>query len=152
MNEPLPTEHDFNPWNDPTDAETAWQNFGGLSLDEAYAKFCTHPRYYQEDFMFMGRIAFAYYFPVAEKYIRNAPDADPLGGDHDAWILAQGIKNQFSGDNLPHIRHLGERAVALAKFVHDNIHRFGDDDAERKRVADAWSQLVAHITAGGRPS
>jgi hypothetical protein len=148
MNLPLPTERDFNPWNDPTDAETAWQNFGGLTLDEAYAKFCKQPEYYQEDFMFMGGIAFAYYFPVVDKYIRNAPDTEPFG-DHEAWILAKCMQNQFSGDNLAHVRHLKDRVVALANFVHENIDRFGDDDAERDRVSDAWSELIAHITAGG---
>jgi hypothetical protein len=148
---PLPTERDFNPWNDPTDAETAWQHFGGLTLDEAHARFCEHPMYYQEDFMFMGGIAFAYYFPVVEKYIRNAPDIDPHGDDHEAWILAKGIQSQFSDDSLLHVRHLSERVIALSNFVHDNIDRFGDDDAERDRVADAWSELVAHITVVAFP-
>ncbi len=146
MTEPLPIEHDFNPWNDPMDAETAWRNFGGLTLDEAYAKFCENPQYYQEDFMFMGGIAFAYYFPIVDKYIRNAPEIDPNGGDHEAWILAKGIRSQFSGDSLPHVQHLRDRVIALSRFVHDNLYRFGDDDVERKRVADAWSELVAHIT------
>lgn len=95
----------------------------------------------------MGGIAFAYYFTVIEKYIRNAPDIDPHGGDHEAWILAKYIQNQFSGDNLFHVRHLRERVVMLSTFVHGNTRRFGDDDAERDRVADAWSQLVAHVAA-----
>jgi hypothetical protein len=147
---PLPREHDFNPDNDPEEAvERAWQHFGGLSLDQAYAKFCEDPFGYEEDFIFMGGIAFAYYFPVIEKWIRNAPDIEPFG-DHEAYILARTIQHHFSF-RLPYVRHLGERVAALAKFVHDNIHRFGDDEAERKRVANAWSELVAHITAEGRP-
>lgn len=151
MSGPLPTERDFNPRNSPTDAAMAWQNFGGLTLDEAYAKFCEHPMYYQEDFMFMGGIAFAYYFPVIETYIRNAPDTEPFG-DHEAWILAKGIEIQFSGDNLAHVRHLKDRVVTLANFVHENIDRFGDDGEERQRVADAWCELVGHIAAGDEPA
>lgn len=115
------------------------------------AKFCEHPMYYQEDFMFMGGIAFAYYFPVIETYIRNAPDTEPFG-DHEAWILAKGIEIQFSGDNLAHVRHLKDRVVTLANFVHENIDRFGDDGEERQRVADAWCELVGHIAAGDEPA
>jgi hypothetical protein len=148
---PLPTEGDFNPWNDPMDAETAWQNFGGLTLDEAYARFCEQPAYYQEDFMFMGGIAFAYYFPVVEKYLRTVPEVNSDGDDHEAWILAKAIQNQFEGDHARHLQHLKERVIALADFMCENLARFGSDDAERQRIGDAWSELVAQIMAERPP-
>jgi hypothetical protein len=142
----LPTEHDFNPWNDPTDAHAAWHDFGGLTLDEAYAKFCDNSLYYQEDFMFMGGKAFAYYFPVIEKYLRHVPDVSPCGADdREAWILAKCIENQFRGDNAPHVQHLKERVLDLANFVREHLHRFGEDGDERQKIANAWSELVAHV-------
>ncbi len=63
---PLPTERDFNPLSDTTDAKCAWENFGRLSRVKAYERFLEHPLNFQEDFMFMGGVAFAYYYPVIE--------------------------------------------------------------------------------------
>jgi hypothetical protein len=64
----LPTERDFDPWHGNLDAQCAWRHFGGLTLDQAHARFRENPLGYQEDFMFMGPVAFAFYFPVIEDY------------------------------------------------------------------------------------
>jgi hypothetical protein len=144
--EELPTERDLDPWNGYPDAQCAWQHFGGLTLGQAEARFRESPDYYQEDFMFMGGKAFAYYFPVIENYLRTIPDVD-CDDDHNAWILAHCIRNQFSGDNLTQVRHLGPRVIRLAEFLREEIHRFGIDDGERQRVATAWTELVEHVKA-----
>ena len=94
--------------------------------------------------MFMGGRAFAYYFPVIEDYLRTAPDVD-VDDDHEAWILAHCIATQFDGDNLAHVRHLTARVIDLADFVRANIRRFGADDNERQRVANAWAELVHQV-------
>ncbi len=139
----LPTERDFDPFRGDLDAQCAWKNFGGLSIDQAKAKFCENPLNYQEDFMWMGGKAFAYYFPVIEDYLRSATDVDD--DDHEAWILSHCIQMQFDESNLSHVRHLAAQVIDLADFVRDNIRRFGADDNERKHVADAWAELVRHI-------
>jgi hypothetical protein len=140
----LPTERDFDPWNGNLDAQSAWKNFGGLTLDEAHIRFRENPIYFQEDFMFMGGKAFAYYFPVIESWLQDVPDADSCD-DNQASILAHCLKMQFEGDNLTHVRHLAPRILHLAAFVLKNIRRFGADDRERQRVADAWTELTGHI-------
>ena len=141
----LPVERDFDPWNGDLDAQCAWKNFGGVTLDEAEARFRENPLYYQEDFMFMGGVAFAYYFPVVENYLRGVPDADNYD-DHQSWILAKCIEAQFDDKNLAFVRHLAPRVTDLADFVLVNIRRFGGDDRERQRVADAWRELVREVT------
>src|SRR5438046_1075541 len=91
----LPTELDFNPWGpDALDAQRAWRNFSGLTLDKAAKKFRERPCTYQEDFMFMGTKAFVFYFPIIEDYLREIGSAYE-GDDHEAWILAHCILNQF---------------------------------------------------------
>lgn len=140
----LPTERDFDPWNGNLDAQCAWKHFGGLTLDEAKARFLENPLCYQEDFMFMGPKAFAYYYPVIEDYLRNVPDADNFD-DHESWILAHCVRMQFAGNDLAPIRHLAERVLDLANFITTNIRRFGGDEGERKRVADAWMELSDHV-------
>ena len=72
MGDSIPTERDFLEDHGCLDARCAWENFGGLSLDEAFKKFCENPLSYGEDFMFMGEFAFAYYFPVLDRYVREA--------------------------------------------------------------------------------
>jgi hypothetical protein len=71
MSESLPTESDFLEDHGCLDAQCAWKNFGGLTLDQAYERFCDNPLHYQEDFMFMGEPAFTFYFPVLDRYVRE---------------------------------------------------------------------------------
>jgi hypothetical protein len=128
------------------DAQNAWANFGGLNLLEAKARFRENPLCYQEDFMFMGGKAFAYYFPVIEEHLRSAP-AIFAGDNYEAGILPQCIGFQFDGENLAHARHLGERVIELADYVRGNILRFGENDEERQDVAHAWAELVHLVRA-----
>lgn len=100
--------------------------------------------------MFMGGRAFAYYYPVIDAYLRSIPDIESCD-DHQACILAHGIKQQFESENLPHVRHLAPRVIELANFVTENSRRFGNDDEERRRVTDAWTALVRHLNAVTAP-
>jgi hypothetical protein len=140
----LPTKDDFVPWGPgDLDAENAWRSFGGLTLAEARQKFRENPAYYQEDFMFMGGKAFAFYFPVIEDYLRESPEVEGGYGDREAWILAKGIQSQFETKTASYVAPLAERIVALSKFIQANIVSFGDDEEERQRVSDAWRELDA---------
>lgn len=150
QSDPLPTERDFDPWNGNLDAQSAWRDFGGLTLDEAHAKFRENPLKYQEDFMFMGGKAFAYYLPVLEDHLRGASDSEG-DDDREARILAHCIRAQFDGDNLSRVRHLAPRVLELANVVLKNIDRFGADDNERQRVVEAWMELVTHVEAAIEP-
>lgn len=142
---PLPGQADFDPWGN-LDAQWAWRNFGGLTLDQAHAKFRENPLYYQEDFMFMGPRAFAYYFPVVDNHLRSVPETDNQH-DHQAWILAKCLHNQFDPANLGQVRHLARAVLDLARYVKDEIHRFGEYPDEQERVAQAWAELVEQIQA-----
>lgn len=145
--ESLPTERDFDPLSGDLDAQCAWEHFGGLTLDEAHAKFRKNPLYYQEDFMFMGGKAFAYYFPVVEQHLTMVPDANSDGDDHESWILATCIKTQFCAKTVHHVLHLKQRVFALSAFVQQNIHRFGFNKDEQRRIADAWTELDNHLAS-----
>jgi hypothetical protein len=107
----LPTKNDFDPWEGDLDAETAWRNFGGLTLAEAHSKFRERPEIYQEDFMFMGGKAFAFYFSVIEDYLRQTPEAESEDDDRQAWILAKCIHNQFNAGTSIHVETLVDRVI-----------------------------------------
>ena len=136
----LPTEEDFDPWGGDLDAQWAWKNFGGLSLDEAKAKFPQKPHVYYEDFMCMGSKAFAFYFPVIETYLLETP-VEFDGYDRCAWILAHSIKCQLQGDTKSDVLALLPRIYNLIEFVRQNIARFDDDQTEQSRILQAWSEL-----------
>ncbi len=149
--ERLPTKSDFVSHPEDLDQNCAWEHFGGLTLDEAKARFAQNALYYQEDFMFMGTNAFLYYFPVLDNYLRSAPDEEN-DDDWESWIIAQCIRVQFDSTTIDRLRRTVPPIVELAGFVRDNIRRFGCDHTEQQRVADAWTDLVHHIETLGNGS
>lgn len=143
----LPTKADFSPGNN-LDALRAWKNFGGLSLDDAYAKFCELPDVYQEDFMFMGGVAFAYYFAVVERYVlENRLEYEDDVEVEAIWILAHCIRQQFLEPDAGHIQHLHGRILELTQHVRTNLSEYCVDPAEQKRLDCAWQELEAEVQA-----
>jgi hypothetical protein len=144
MTASLPTERDFDPTGNGLDEQWAWKYFGGLTLEEANTKFRENPFVYQEAFMFMGGMAFAFYFPIVDSFLREVPVPD--GDDREAWILAHCIEQQFDGQSLPQVRHLAPRVLDLAEFMLANICVFATSDSdEQRRIGTAWEQLKGHI-------
>ena len=93
----LPTVEDFTVTEKPEDdldGFSAWKTFGGLSVDEAYEAFCECSEARQEDFMWMADRAFAFYFPVIERFIRN--EEPTVEFDGETYVLAHCI-----GSHLP---------------------------------------------------
>ncbi|EMI22779.1 hypothetical protein RMSM_00293 [Rhodopirellula maiorica SM1] len=148
MAQRLPIKADFVTHSEDLDQNCAWEHFGGLALDEAKTRFAENALFYQEDFMFMGTNAFLFYFPVLDDYLRSVPDEEN-DDDWESWIIAQCIRAQFDSDTVNRLKPIATPIVELAEFVRDNIRRFGSDDAERQRVADAWTDLVHHIETLG---
>jgi hypothetical protein len=54
---PLPSQEDFGFEHG---QNYAWENFGNLTLGEAWELFIGVPESYQERFMWMGSVAFAF--------------------------------------------------------------------------------------------
>lgn len=138
----LPNETDFDPYHGDLDAQCAWKNFGGLTLDEAFARFEECPETYQEDFMFMGGKAFAFYFPVIDRFLRRTIEL-PAGqrGDRQSWILPQCIKNQFEGREFRLVQHLRQPVLELCGFMLQNIHLFADDWSDVTEIERQWHEL-----------
>ncbi len=143
--EQLPRESDFYTHGGDLDGQHAWKCFGGLTLEQARQKFLGNPEFHQEDFMFMGGKAFAYYFPVIEEYLKSGAVGDS-SSDYQMWILSYAIKNHFDGVDLQYVRHLIPRVLSLAECVVSNNVRINRYDCEeRERVAKGWEDLVRLI-------
>lgn len=147
-----PTEADFDPYEGDLDAQCAWRNFGGLTLEQAAAKFRERPDIYQEDFMFMGGRAFAFYFTVIVGYLHSFQDEKTAenddGDDHEAWILAKCIQNQFAGRTAQFVRHLAEPVLTLSQHVRQDIACFAYEPREQRRIVGAWIELETHVRGG----
>jgi hypothetical protein len=146
--EPLPSEQDFDPYGGNLDAQSAWRNFGSLSLDEAYAKFCQRPEAFQEDFMFMGSRAFHYYFPVIEEYLRGAEARDDWR-DCEVAILGSGVALQFVWKGAYLSPALRDRIGGLCAFVMKNLSRFESSPEEQERIRQSWSEVEEKLKGKG---
>lgn len=140
----LPSEKDFDPYGGNLDARSAWEDFGNLPLRQAYDKFIDNPLCYQEDFMFMGGKAFAYYYPVIERYLHETEATDEYD-DCQAWILAYCIKMQLECKTAHEIEFLKERLCRLTQFAIENAGKFARNEKRRKEIQSAWEDLKVII-------
>ena len=137
----LPNKKDFNAYPGYLDEESAWENFGDLTIDDAYLKFCENPINYQEDFMFMGWQAFKFYFPVIETYIQKATlDED----DSEFWILGCGIENQIEKQKLD--KNFYQKIHNLAKFTIEKTMTSTLPEKEKKKINKVWSLIKKKTT------
>ena len=147
---PLPVQTDFCRELG-GDTGYAWRNFGGLSLEDAYQKLLECPVIYQEDFMWMFPRAFEYYYPVVDRYLREAwvTDSDcHFDGGCQAWILGCGLESQFhwaDGSRPPD--YVVAEIRALAQFVHQHLSRYSTDPIEQQRIDDCWVKLQSTLLA-----
>ncbi|SRR5581483_1145487 len=137
----LPDRSDFFESDDDLDGRYAWKHFGNLNLAQAYERFCENPHFYQEDFMSMGGKAFAFYFPVIERYLFECTPKDDY--DCKAWIIAEGIKIQLKSSTADAIKPLCERLLSLTGHVLSKLEPLEPD--ERARVQQAWTELKSML-------
>ncbi len=124
----------------------AWENFGGLTLEQAYARFCERPDIYQEDFMFMGWTVFRYYYPVIETYLHEAQVKDEFE-DTEAWILAKIIGHQWENPRLRRSKDLHQRLLNLCAYVKSHLNQYSLSPRRQADVRAAWAELEDAIMA-----
>jgi hypothetical protein len=139
---PLPSASDFDPWDGHLDAIHAWKHFGGLSLNKAYRLFLENPLFYQEDFMFMGPLAFDCYFPVIDRYLREfRREDDDDDQDGCAWILGAAMVSQLETTTPRPIATGTAMEIAdLAAFMTAQIDRFARDPQGQRRILGKWRE------------
>lgn len=121
---PPPTREEINVF-DSLDERVACEHFLGKDLSQAEALFRENGALHQEDLMWMGPVAFAYYLPAACRYLASR------AADEDAHF-AQCMMHVIDF-------HRGEPAFALAQAaarelletIRDHAGRLGGDDDER---------------------
>jgi hypothetical protein len=138
--EPLPSEHDFDPFGGDLDAQSAWRSFGGRTLSDAYEVFLSNPLHYQEYFMFMGCRAFDYYFPVIDKYLREIRYEDDRD-DCEAAILGHGVKAQFSWNGAVLLDQLLQEIESLSEIVRSRLTEYAASEDKQNRIGSVWTEV-----------
>ena len=134
---PLPKQKDFDPYEECLDAQCAWKNFGGLSIEEAYAKFCENPSYYQEDFMLMDWKGFVYYLSVIERFLKEAEPEDEYD-DCEAWILGCAVESQVEEHKKKIAEDMDNRLKSLCDSVLARFERMSIGEKDKKRILKQW--------------
>lgn len=141
---PLPGESDFDPFGGDLDARCAWKNFGGLSLKQAYERFISAPEIYQEDFMFMGPVAFDYYFPIIDCYVREVSGSED-GDDCEVSILGSGVAAQFDWKAGRASDQLIREIADLSSYVLTHIDQYSPVAKDQRRIIREWKKVEAML-------
>ena len=150
----LPDQRDFYQGKFDLDGRSAWRKFGGLTVDQAYEKFCENPLSCEENFMFMGNSAFIFYFPVIDKYIREKELR--IAFSDNTYILCVGIELRLEKERrlaagISRLR--AKREKPLPAHVHNqiiNLCQFILESLESPGVKKTSADLI--IEAGGPPA
>ncbi|WP_146443930.1 hypothetical protein [Botrimarina colliarenosi] len=168
MSEPLPTEADFLLNDGGPVPQEAWKNFGGLSLEQAYEKFCDRAYLYSQDFEFMGERAFAYYYEVLDRYVRETIETLDeerlmvLSTVHriiDVHLIHRSgyLCGEYSGEGAVDAMGLPGRVVSLCDCVMPAIaerslsSRIPDSDATDEDLTISW-QGLRNLAESMKPS
>ena len=144
----LPNQKDFYQSELNLDGHRAWKNFGGLTVDQAYEKFCENPGYYQEDFMFMGGPAFTFYFPIIDRYIREKEFRIAFSGE--TRILCEGFRVRAQERFVKPTRFtsdINKQIVALCTFILDQLNTPGilkkSEDMRKEFGSEPWFEYTS---------
>jgi hypothetical protein len=128
----LPTEDEINVHNS-LDEISASQHFLNKTLEQAEDLFRENSAYYQEDLMWMGPRAFAFYLQAAINYLRSehsAGDAHMIDCLHEIVV--------FRSDEEGFLLAI-DRINEMIDYVIDNYDKF---DADK----DIYGDLIGKYT------
>ena len=120
----LPTREDISPTLGlDLDERAALEHFFGKTQSEASGLFFENPEYFSDDLMWMGRKAFAFYFPSLEPYITSEESA---GGTYVINALIGILKSRLDYDPLS-IKDCWTSVLRVLVFVSENLGKYARD-------------------------
>ena len=140
----LPRRDDFITrapnWSGHSEQEDAWKHFGRKTLDEAYRVFCEAPDDLHEDFMFMGAMAFRFYVPVLDRYIRSLDPATLFNTFFPSMeYLAACIGSRFERHEDMAGTH--QLILALCDYVNAHLNSTPPLSKRNERTRQRWADL-----------
>lgn len=134
----MPTESDINV-HDSLDERVARDHFLGKTVEEAEALFRENSAYYQEDLMWMGPRAFAYYLQSVVNYLKSehAAEDDHFIDSLHSLVMFRSDEEEFSLAVKP----LRE----LVDYVINNYEKFAVDHEIYGDVLAKYQKLQASL-------
>ena len=117
----VPTEAEINVFGS-LDEIVARDHFLDKSVEEAEALFRDNSAYYQEDLMWMGPRAFAFYVQSAINYLKSDDSAED---DHFASCIFDVIEFRRQEEEFSLAR---DRVTELATYMIDHFDKFAVDN------------------------
>jgi len=144
----LPDAIDFGAYRNNPDANWAWNEFDGLSIDQACEKLASNPDCYSEAFIWMGKPAFAYYFSAIDRYLRRYPDGvDPYDvDDSSASLIAGGLITQFLASDIRMLTPILEKVHDLTSYVRSNLTQLATCPEAQVDIDASWQILEAQLS------
>ncbi|TAE90526.1 MAG: hypothetical protein EAZ81_09695 [Verrucomicrobia bacterium] len=143
---PLPTKEDISPTSGADlDECAALEHFFGKNQSEASTLFFENPEYFADDLMWMGRKAFAFYFPSLEPYIISKESA----GDADIINALIGILKARLDDDPVSIKDCHTPVLRVLMFARENLEKFQVDTCVNGDVAGELSDLIERVQTLG---
>lgn len=118
----IPTASDISPSGGLNlDERTALQHFLGKNQTEAEVLFRENPLHYSDDLIWMGLVAFKYYFPCFESYLRS-PESEK---DTDSLISLIGILECRIDESRSCVDGVEHAIVECLDYCMLNFTKFG---------------------------
>ena len=134
----LPTEDEINVHNS-LDEIVASEHFLNKTLEEAEALFRENSAYYQEDLMWMGPRAFAFYLQAAINYLKSPHSA---GDDHILSCLYEIVMFRLPEEGFP----LALNGVkTLIDYVVNNYEKFNVDKDIYGDLREKYRELQTQL-------
>ena len=119
----LPTVDEINPFSKCLDGQCAVEHFYDKSLEDAEALFCDNSLYYGGDLLWMGPIAFVFYFKAALSYLKSEASRDDSDFVNSSiGILELRVLDQYS--DFPAIRAGINDYISFCQHVSDNYEKY----------------------------
>ncbi len=133
----IPKESEFSPC---LDGEYAWKNIGGCVINEAFSIFCENPSYYSGDYIHMGEIGFAYYFPVIDKFAREGALGEPFDEqDMSTVLLILDCNTRISKLH----KKITVEVINLIQYLQEIVPHVATCNKEKRRFTNKL-QLIAN--------
>jgi hypothetical protein len=134
----LPRREDINV-HDSLDEISASDHFYGKTLEEAEALFREDAYRYQEDLMWMGPRAFAFYLPAVSSYLRSD---DSAGDDALVDALYNIFEFRMAETEFPLASDTVRRIV---DYVVEHFEKFAVDTSIYGDLLDRYRKLQARL-------
>lgn len=138
----IPTKEDISPSSElDLDERLALKHFFGKNESEAAILFFDKPEYYADDLMWMGRKAFAFYFPTLEPYIIS----EESEGNADIINTLLGILNSRLKGDPSSIQDCRNSVLRILTYISENLEKFQIDSCVNGDVSGELSDLIKKL-------